>query len=149
MPYSLLISLTDLPCSLSSNICRLNSFVYCFRFITIFPVPIYNLLYFYPNSLSQILYQIHFFFFQTRMEWFYTCIVVRTSFSAISTKIRIHIAKLYATCKTAPYFERTDASLVLGLKPAMTSLLLKTILTAQLLEPIYRKGKGKYRFVQF
>ena len=58
MPYSLLISLTDLPCSLSSNICRLNSFVYCFRFITIFPVPIYNLLYFYPYSLSQILYQI-------------------------------------------------------------------------------------------
>ena len=58
MPYSLLISLTDLPCSLSSNICRLNSFVYCFRFITIFSVLLYNLLYFYPYLLSQILYQI-------------------------------------------------------------------------------------------
>ena len=58
MPYSLLISLTDLPCSLSSNICRLNSFVYCFRFITIIPVLLYNLLYFYPYLLSQILYQI-------------------------------------------------------------------------------------------
>ena len=58
MPYSLLISLTDLPCSLSSNICRLNSFVYCFRFITLFPVLLYNPLYFYPYSLSQILYQI-------------------------------------------------------------------------------------------
>ena len=58
MPYSLLISLTDLPCSLSSNIYRLNSFVYRFRFITIIPVLLYNLLYFYPYSLSQILYQI-------------------------------------------------------------------------------------------
>lgn len=58
MPYSLLISLTDLPRSLSSNIYRLNSFVYRFCFKTIFPVLLYNLLYFYPYSLSHILYQI-------------------------------------------------------------------------------------------
>ena len=58
MPYSLLISLTDLPRSLSSNIYRLNSFVYRFCFKTIFPVLLYNLLYFYPYLLSQILYQI-------------------------------------------------------------------------------------------
>ena len=58
MPYSLLISLAVLPCSFSSIICRLNSFVYRFRFITIIPVLLYNLLYFYPYSLSQILYQI-------------------------------------------------------------------------------------------
>ena len=59
MPYSLLISFAVLPCSLSSNICRLNSFVYRFCFKTIFPVLLYNLLYFYPYLLSQILYQIH------------------------------------------------------------------------------------------
>ena len=58
MPYSLLISLTDLPRSLSSNIYRLNSFVYRFCFKTIFPVLLYNLSYFYPYLLSQILYQI-------------------------------------------------------------------------------------------
>ena len=58
MPYSLLISFAVLPCSFNSNICRLNSFVYRFRFITIIPVLLYNLLYFYPYSLSQILYQI-------------------------------------------------------------------------------------------
>ena len=60
MPYSLLISLTDLPRSLSSNIYRLNSFVYRFCFKTIFPVLLYNLSYFYPYLLSQILYQIQF-----------------------------------------------------------------------------------------
>ena len=58
MPYSLLISLTDLHRSLSSNIYRLNSFVYFFRFITIFQVLLYQLLYFYPYLLSHFLYQI-------------------------------------------------------------------------------------------
>ena len=58
MPYSLLISLAVLPCSFNSIICRLNSFVYCFRFITIFQVLLYNLLYFYPYLLSHFLYQI-------------------------------------------------------------------------------------------
>lgn len=75
--------------------------------------------------------------------------LLKEKLPTISTKTRIHIAKLYATCKTAPYFERTDVSLVLGLKPAMASRLLKTMLAVQLLEPVTGKGKGKCRVVQF
>ncbi|WP_428059772.1 Fic family protein [Candidatus Avelusimicrobium stercoris] len=75
--------------------------------------------------------------------------LIKEKLPTISTKTRIHIAKLYATYKTVPYFGRTEVSLVLGLKPAMTSRLLKIMLAVKLLEPVSGKGKGKYRFVQF
>lgn len=75
--------------------------------------------------------------------------LLKEKLPTISTKTRIHIAKLYSIYKTVPYFGRTDVSLILGLKPAMASRLLKTMLAVQLLEPVTGKGKGKYRFVQF
>lgn len=73
--------------------------------------------------------------------------LLKEKLPTISTKTRIHIAKLYSTYKTVLYFGRTDVSLVLGLKPVMASRLLKTMLAVQLLEPVSRKGKGKYRFI--
>ena len=66
---------------------------------------------------------------------------------AATTKTRNHITKLYAAYKTAPYFGRTEAALVLGLKPAMVTRVLQMMLTHQLLESVQGKGKGKYRFV--
>ena len=51
--------------------------------------------------------------------------LIKEKLPTVSTKTRIHIAKLYATYKAVPYFVRTDVSLVLGLKPAIVSRLLK------------------------
>lgn len=75
--------------------------------------------------------------------------LIKEKLPQISTKTRTHIAKLYAAYKTAPYFGRTDVSIVLDLKPAMASRLLKMMLVSHLLEPVKGKGKGKYRFAQF
>lgn len=66
-----------------------------------------------------------------------------------SAKTKTHIVKLYQTYQTAPYFGRTDVAQLLGLKPAMASRLLKTMLESHLLEPVKGNGKGKYRFVRF
>ncbi len=75
--------------------------------------------------------------------------LIKEKLPTATTKTKAHIAKLYATYKTAPYFGRSDAALVLGLKPAMASRVLQMLLANQLLEPVKGKGKGKYRFVQF
>ena len=75
--------------------------------------------------------------------------IIEERLPAVSAKTKAHIAKLYATHKTAPYFGRTDVAKVLGLKPAMTSRMLQMLLKSQLIEPVKGKGKGKYRFIQF
>lgn len=75
--------------------------------------------------------------------------IVKEKLPNISSKTRVHILKLYTAYKDIQYFGRTDVSLALGLKPAMASRLLKTLLTAGLIEPVDGKGKGKYRFVRF
>lgn len=75
--------------------------------------------------------------------------IINKKLPATTTKTRNHITKLYAAYKTAPYFGRTDAALVLNLKPAMVTRVLQMMLTHQLLESVQGKGKGKYRFVQF
>ena len=75
--------------------------------------------------------------------------IIKEKMPSATTKTRNHITKLYAAYKTAPYFGRTDAASVLGLKPAATTRLLQKMLTNQILEAVKGKGKGKYRFVQF
>ncbi len=75
--------------------------------------------------------------------------IINKKLPTATTKTRNHITKLYAAYKTAPYFGRTDAVLVLNLKPAMVTRVLQMMLTHQLLESVQGKGKGKYRFVQF
>lgn len=75
--------------------------------------------------------------------------IIKEKMPHATTKTRNHITKLYAAYKTAPYFGRTDAVLVLNLKPAMVTRVLQMMLTHQLLESVQGKGKGKYRFVQF
>ena len=91
MPYSLQISPIDLPCSLSFNICHLNSFVYCFRFITIVPVLLYNLLYFYPYLLSQILYQIQLYpFLKSAAAWrIFSIILLQNARAVLKGPIKI------------------------------------------------------------
>lgn len=74
--------------------------------------------------------------------------LIKEKLPKISTKTRAHIAKLYVAYKTAPYFGRTDVSIVLDLKPAMASRLLKMMLANHLMKSVRGKGKGKYRFVQ-
>lgn len=75
--------------------------------------------------------------------------IIKEKMPHATTKTRNHITKLYAAYKTAPYFGRTDAASVLGLKPAATTRLLQKMLTNQILEAVKGKGKGKYCFVQF
>lgn len=75
--------------------------------------------------------------------------IIKEKLPTATTKTRNHITKLYAAYKTAPYFGRTEAALVLGLKPAMVTRVLQMMLTNQILEDVKGKGKGKYRFVQF
>ncbi len=74
--------------------------------------------------------------------------LIKEKLPTATTKTKAHIAKLYAAYKTAPYFGRSDAALVLGLKPAMVSRLLKIMLTNHFIESVTGQGKGKYRFVQ-
>lgn len=67
----------------------------------------------------------------------------RTSIKTIE-----YIKRLYAEYKTIQYFGRSDMIKLIGLKPAMASRLIKTLLDHKIIEPVTGKGKGKYRFAE-
>ena len=61
-------------------------------------------------------------------------------------KTQSNISKLYKEFGNTKIFGRSEAEKILGLKPARVSLLLKDMLTKNIIEPVKGHGKGKYRF---
>ena len=69
------------------------------------------------------------------------------SFSdTISEKTINHALALFSECGKEEHFGRTIVEDITGLKPSGASKLIKLLVDSEVIVPVNRHGKGKYRF---
>lgn len=67
----------------------------------------------------------------------------------LSTRTMVYVYKMFSEYDLNAVFGRSKVMQLLGLKSSATSKLLSNLLQLEIIEPVAKQGKGKYKFKSY